>query len=357
MSLLGGRNDVNGTLSTYEELSSNSVADDDSSTSISRYNSPSTLSQASGRSLALVGSGGPTPVQLYLQTSGSAANTGDTTSTVAAASAGPCNGQVDSLPCSFSVVTNAHIIREVLDLRGAPAPGTVLAPLISTSPADATARSWNYVRRSAGSGGDGQILSSVQRLPGTVSLGGLPVVGPNGWTSGWIILSNNYRAVVDAEAGVGAAAPSVQLVRSGGLVGPPTVLAWNGNGYNVINITAAGGTINLCSSGCGAYGSNYIAPLSYCNTATGNSNVSYRIDITGSLKIGASYTTQQLDAFGNTLSATAVAGSPLTGSITYQATKFGSSNRCAGSGSALADITMSVDLGSTVAQATYQPKP
>lgn len=361
--LLGARLDT-GTIASIEEPVSNSVADDDTSTaSVGTYNAPTALSQLSGGNLLLSGAAGATPVTLTLSSSGAVANAGSTVSTTAAGTAGVCNAQVNGKPCAYSSITNAHAISEVLDVSSV-APNTGPATLVTTNPADATGATTAYSRRAAGSGGDGIVTGQITRLPGTVALAGLPVPGLTGWNGYWIALANNDKETVSAQAGVGAANPSVSFATSTG-IGTPAILAWNGSGYNTIPITAAGGTINLCTptnnganNNCQqAYGTNYITPYSDCNApAGGNSSVAYEVDVTGSLSIGSSYTSSTPGAAGTIVDATATAGPPLTGSITYQVKKYGSVNRCGSANPTYeVDLTMTVDLGSVLVHTTYVP--
>ncbi len=152
-----------------------------------------------------------------------------------------------------------------------------------------------------------------------------------------------------AEAGVGAVAPSVTVPTA-------TLKLWNGSGYNqsTLNPGTTGQDIveyNPGNQSCS--GSLCLAEVHTGCTVV--SSGSFKVDVTGNLRVDGDYTTQTTGT-GSITEAWARVGSPLSGTVTFTVTKW-SGSTCGSSRTTVADITMSVDLGSLVAHATYKPAP
>ncbi len=184
--------------------------------------------------------------------------------------------------------------------------------------------------------GDGCVHLSTARGMGAVQLAGLPANlsssdVPAGW-SGYLVQLSGFSDSVSSEAGVGAAAPSVQA--SG------TISYWNGAGYTSLSV-APGGPRNLP-----------VAPISISDPNYENTGQALVITITPQLTTGG---TAVNDPAGSGCAspctraqASATSASPILGSIAYSVTYGGTS---------VADLNIGVDLGTITANATYTAAP
>ncbi len=244
---------------------------------------------------------------------------GTTASTTAAGGLNVCNGQADARPCGYATAAPSGTITETLSLPL----GVGDAALVQV--AGTNTASTAFADRVAPGAADGSQRESVTRVLPDISIGGLPsgISAPAGWNGYWLRLTG-FTATVRAEAGINTNAPSVSV---GG-----TISAWNGNGYRSYSVTAAGGAIAL-------------TPV---NITAGSGASAINIQISGTMKIDPSSMTEEILSGSTRTSAAAIAGSPLTGAVTYVITR---------GGATMANLSLSSGLGRASVQSKYVPPP
>ncbi len=179
--------------------------------------------------------------------------------------------------------------------------------------------------------GDGCADGRANRSIGTLSLGALPstLSAPAGW-GGYLVRLSNYADTVTAESGIGAETPSVAFGSTA-----PTISYWNGSGYTTLTLTT---------------GSSAAIPASAVDRTWTVAGTAVRVQLIPSLTTGGTSTTDSAASSGTATrtSASATAASPISGSIHLIAT----------SGTdTIADLTISIDLGSSTANTSYTAAP
>lgn len=228
---------------------------------------------------------------------------------------GPPASDADNLEWARSTAEQEGTIDASLGVTGAPVLGSATFPLVSVSPAASDDEAIANRDASPGDTGSG----TVSRSLGHVHLLGLPggVPGPAGW-SGSLVTLSGFSASASAVAGPGAAPSATTATETG------TIDYWNGSGYTALPLGAASVTVP-------------VAPVTVSVGACS-------IDLTGSFTTGGWTASTTAQAGGGVATAAADVAAPLTGTFTLQA-------GCPGV--AIADFTITVDLGDTSAQAAF----
>lgn len=309
--LPGGERISGGAVTTVGLTTDSSTADNDPSSPATGYESSSTLLQAGGD---VVASGGTNEIRVSV----AGGDSGKTTSTTAASTVNSCNAQIDNRPCAYSESGHSGSVTETLTLGSGIGTATLLSVGTQASPSTVYGR--RYV---SGAGGNGLVRETVTRRLPTVSLGGLPsgVPAPSGWAGYWARITG-YQATATAEAGLGTVTPSVTF-------GGGTVEVWNGSGYTSVPVDAAG--VDELT----------IDPVSVTSG-------SITVDISGSLSIEPVVLEETIVSGTERSLGAATAGSPLSGTITYDVAVGGVSE---------ASLLMEVDLGAAAARTAYEPAP
>jgi len=310
---------VGGATSTAGGSSATAAADNDPSSSMDDYEvQPSPPAPQTSGSVAVSGSGN----QLGITVGGG--DSGSSTSALEAGGTDVCTTQTDFHPCQYTTALQSGTLDEVITLSSGVGAATVVHVGTQSSP------STEYARRVASGGGDGLIRELVVRRLPDVQFGGIPssITAPAGWAGYWVRVTG-YQATAQSEAGTNSTAPTRSI--SAG-----QVQYWNGTGYSSVNITTAGASLT-------------IPAFTYAKTNGGGDLIT--VQMTASLTIGASPATTQTFLTGSTTTRTlarAILGSPLSGTITYNLLRNGSTR---------ASLTLSVNLGTVTAQTAYQPAP
>jgi hypothetical protein len=186
---------------------------------------------------------------------------------------------------------------------------------------------------------DGCSHADATRGLGQVLLGGLPpnVVGPAGWAAGggYLIKMTSFSDSAQAEAGISSTAPAVTAPAAG----TGQVSFWNGTGYT---------TCTLYAVGCGA-GGVAMPVVSVNRTIILNGIHTVQFLINSSITAGGK-TTTSIPCGGtcDRTQASATSAPPLIGSITYKVIY---------DGVTIANLAIHVDLGTLLANASYQAAP
>jgi type II secretory pathway pseudopilin PulG len=316
VTFVGGRLETAAQTTTVASDATSSAADTDPGTAASPYHAPTAL----GPSAA--GAGGITEAGNTLSIETLGGDAASTISATAATLANPCNAQTDSRPCGYGSNRQngaARLLLDVSDLGNA-----VLTRVASQSVADTA-----YGRRQvAVTGTPGLVREVVVRTLPDVRIGGLPadVPAPLGWLGYWIRLSN-YSVTVDAQSGESSSAPTV-TISSG------QIQAWNGVGYTTTTVNSTGGNVT-------------VLPLAHTAVTVEGS---VRVEMSGTFLVQPSTSSETfLPSSGTTrTAASAQAGAPLVGTLSY---------RVVHAGTQVADLTISINLGTTSAATTFQPAP
>ncbi|MDP9342457.1 MAG: hypothetical protein M3Q23_10275 [Actinomycetota bacterium] len=363
---IGGSMSVGGTVTIASELSASTLVDDDPTTAgATTYGTASTGAQGGLGPPSISLSGGATNGNDIHVVGGDYGNTntlsGGAAATTSASPTNPCNGQLDSQPCGYSYIqadrTSGTSYAATMDLQdsGVTTNGSntcKLADIVVDGQANATSYKSSVYQRIRQNGSNRIINETVTRGIGDVHLvtGLCGGSAGSGWSNqcGWacLIMSGTaWRA--SAEAGVGAVAPSVTVPTA-------TLKLWNGSGYNqsTLNPGATGQDIIEYDPGNkSCSGSLCLAEIHSGCTVVGS--IGFKVDVTGNLRVDGDYTSQTTGT-GLITEAWARVGSPLSGTVDFSVTKWNNTT-CGQSKTTVADITMSVDLGSLVAHAIYKP--
>jgi hypothetical protein len=188
-----------------------------------------------------------------------------------------------------------------------------------------------------GTTADGCVHAEVIRTLGTVTVGGLPasILPPAGW-QGYLVRLNSWQDTASAESGIGSAAPAAASPQSGS----GTISFWNGSGYT---------TCTVYQTNCPPANSTYPIPTLNISQLIGLAPVN--VQVTASLSAGGKSTSQTPTNCSGTCTrtqATATAGSPLLGNVETKITILGQ---------VVCDVTVHVDLGSTLVNTSYAPAP
>jgi hypothetical protein len=172
--------------------------------------------------------------------------------------------------------------------------------------------------------GDGIVHAETKRVLGTITIGGLPanVTPPTGW-NGYLVRVTGFTDDVVAEAGAGAAAPTISATGS--------ISYWNGTGYSTLSITPA---------------DPIAIPVAAVHITQGQTQV----DVVPNLATGGRVKTDPAGCAGacTRTSAQAQSLSPIVGDVTYSASY---------SGTTLCTLDLSVNFGAVTAKADYQAAP
>jgi type II secretory pathway pseudopilin PulG len=247
--------------------------------------------------------------------------------------------QTDTQACGNSQSRQMNTTAMVLELeRGGSEFGAATLAAVKPAPQNSVAFTNRAVVPEGSTcpttSGSGCVHVEVKRYMGEVDLGGLPAnlsAGslPAGW-GGYLVYMTGLADTVMAEGGVGTAAPT--LSRTG------TIWYWDGAGYSSIALGAIG-TVNIP-----------VAPLTVFDSSHGSD---VTVVMSADLDAMGTSTSETIDTCipacpSNRTDAEALSGAPILGTITYQAWR---------NGSLLADLTIDVNLGQILAQASYQKAP
>lgn len=278
-------------------------------------------------------------------------DTGSSTSTASADGSPSCEPLAGppvntNLPCASGTVrASGSAMAALLELHaGTTNLGT--ATLGSVSSATDPSRVSTSRHTSSGTGmcagasGDGCIHAGSARNIGAMRFAGLPPAllpsAPTGWDIGtnFLFQLDDYSDELRAESGVGASAPTASIPAAG--ASTPRMTYWNGAGYTTLALNSP------------ASQSIVINPVEVTHiTASGDvtASMSAQIDI-------AAPTTSLATPAGcaSTCSASATSSSAITATVMY-------SVRWAGEALPLADLVLTLDLGTMLAKASYKAPP
>ena len=251
--------------------------------------------------------------------------------------------QNDQQPCGKSTAQQAGTASAVLTLRKQLDLGTTTLFSISAQPSVGYA----FANRDLQSGVDGLLHSDLSRALGTVTLGSLPTGlsaadVPVGW-AGYLVQITGFSDTVSAETGTGTAAPSVTATG--------TLKYWTGAGYATLAL-APGASVHL--------------PVASVHILTLVNFQLLQIDMVASTGSDCNVWTQGCPSTGGTstsstpltcsptpcpntrTAASATSNSPFIGDVHYTISY---------NGTVLASLTTHLDLGTILAQNTYQVAP
>lgn len=268
-------------------------------------------------------------------TEGSLGSTGTITAGTDLTTSEPCaNSQVQqqgttgTVTANFAAGTSTLGTATVGSVAAAPSPTTVAGAFYASAGTGACA--------AEPASAAGCIHTGAVRSLGTVQLGGLPTGShieakwPSGW-AGYLVQLSNYSDSVTAEAGVGAAAPTVTISSAA------RISYWNGTGYTSVGIsTGSGTTLN-------------VSPVTITDSTDFSEPVV--ITVTPSLQTGGTSVTDSQSGCTSPCTRTtaaATANSPITGNVTYTVT-YG--------GTTVVSLETIVNLGTLSASTNYQPAP
>ena len=271
-------------------------------------------------------------------------DSGTSVSTVAASASPACKDlggttQLTGAACTNNTVTQSGAAAALSAVLTA-----ISLPLVSLSPSTTASFAADYPT-SGGSyctstSGDGCVHAAAQRTVGNVLLGGLPALAgltdPLGWGLGNILAgcpAGNYMVALvgysdtaTAESGINAAAPTTSVGGSG------KVCYWNGSAYVATSVTL-GSSPSLLSIPTLSVGIPAIAAVT----------------ITPTISLGtATTTTSSNSGCASACTASSVITSPITGSLEVKVVVLGAT---------LADVTISIDMGTVQARTSYQAAP
>ena len=329
------------TTSGYQQVVS--TADNDPAQPGNDY----TTANGNGTGSAIsVSSGGAQSNTLTLTPSGG--DPGASISTTSASLANPVHpcplvgSQNDQQPCGSDTERQVNAESATLDLKKKLDLGTSTLVSMAAMPAAGTA----FTNRDIQAGADGLVHSEATRSLGLVQIGSLPSnlpagAIPAGWT-GSLVQISNFTDIVTAEGGTNTAAPTVT---AGG-----TLTYWNGAGYTSRAITA-GASVNIA------------IPSVHVITSVGGKtleiwlqgapNINCAVWVQGCPKTGGTTTSStglscNPPCPNTRTQASAQSNSPFMADIQYEVIY---------DGEIQANMTVHVDLGTMLAQNTYQPAP
>jgi prepilin-type N-terminal cleavage/methylation domain-containing protein len=319
-----------------------SSSDNDPAQPGNDYNTSSVTGSASSIATGPGGAGNNT-----LTLTPSSGDPGTSVSTTDASLVKPCPltgvSQTDQQACGNSTEQQSAAASATLEMKKKLDLGSTTLASVAAWPSGAKA----FTNRDIQANADGLVHTDATRALGQVQVGGLPsglnpAKVPAGWT-GYLVTISNFTDTVVAEAGTSSAAPSVTA--SG------TISYWNGVGYTALAVapgasvaipvtsvhitdTVGGKVLQIDIQG---------SPSSDCNAwvlgcpATGGTSTSATV-----------LTCTPVPCPNSRTAATAQSNSPFVANIFY---------RVIYDGEVQASLTMHVDLGTLLAQNTYQPAP
>ena len=236
--------------------------------------------------------------------------------------------QIDSLPCGYARSRQSAASSIAASLG---ALGLVTLASIGGATTDSAAHT-NYDTATQGTGagkscpttsGDGCVHASQRTSVGAIRIAGVPAglaaLSPLGFD--YLVKIDGFTRSVKAEAGIGNGAPTASASTSG------TISIWNGLGYTT---TAIGSSASVLT----------VPSLTITNGITNTT-----LQVTASLRTGGATAPA---CAAPCASASATAESPLVGDIRYKVVVLGVT---------IADLTIHIDLGTLLAQASYTPSP
>lgn len=236
--------------------------------------------------------------------------------------------QTDSLPCGNATSQQLAASSIVVGLGSL---GSATLASIAAAPTSSVAHT-NYDVATQGSGasqscpttaGDGCIHSSLRSSVGAVRIAGLPsglaALAPAGFD--YLMRVDGFTRSVKAEAGIGNGAPSATASTSG------TISYWNGLGYTTAAIGASPITL----------------PVASVTVTSGLSSTT--VELSSTVRTGSATAPA---CAAPCASAAATAESPLVGDLRYRVVVLGVT---------VVDVTIHIDLGTLLAQASYTPSP
>jgi type II secretory pathway pseudopilin PulG len=296
-------------------------------------------SASQGATSIQASSGGGPNANLLTVTSNATAGSGSMTATAAAA-ASPAFSDLSgsplltALPCGSSDVQHNGTSSATMDLYDGNNPlGTAPLATFGTPAGHTRINTSRFIAAGTSycttSTGDGCVHAGASRSLGTMRLAGIPagLAKPAGWdANNFLVEVSSYADAANAESGIGAAAPTAARQ------GTPTIKYWNGSGYT----TRTGASWP-------AAGALPVTTVSYSTSG-------YTVTITPHLTVTAPTTAQNTPAGCTSLcSGTAKVDSPIKGDIDYTITK--------GGGQVMADLVISLDLGTILADTSYRAAP
>lgn len=326
------------TVSSVGSAAASSGADNDPASTSPVYSSASASQGAIGPLTV-----SDAPGHNSLTVSASAGDTASTASTPSASATNSCQdfnnaAQTNGLPCSSSRSQQAGTMTASARFwSGGDDFGTLTLASLAAAPSATrvfatrvTAPGGSYCANTI-SGGDGCIHARSTRSIGTLSLGGLPstLTGPAGW-AGYFVRLSGYSDTATAESGAGSVAPTIALASPA-----PALSYWNGTGYSSLSIAA---------------GTGVTIPATTFDATWIVDGEALQIQMIPNLTTGG---TSTVDSAGSPCTCTRTVGtatvaSPLVGTIRYVLTY---------KGNVLDDLTLTVNLGSTLANTSYQAAP
>jgi len=254
--------------------------------------------------------------------------------TMTAGTSNPCGGETDGLACARSSGTAVSLNRARLEVNQG---GVDLDEAVIASMAGGSAESTALAHRDLPAGLDGSMGARVTRVLPTVVLGGLPAdfAPPAGWdTAAGLIRVSGYTATLEAQAG--ESSTSLPLA---GAVTAGTVQFWNGTGYTTIPTSTLTSTVQTA----------FTVSFDQVRVMDGKD---VRVTMVGTFLAGG----LTISSTGTSLNRTRgeVRALPaLIGSMTY-ALRIGPTTD---SEQLQAALTLNVDLGTQIANASYTPAP
>jgi type II secretory pathway pseudopilin PulG len=301
-----------------------------------------TMSGAGGVQTA---NGGGASLQLNPSTGDSGTSTSTTSASIAPAQPCPLTGisQSDLQPCGSSQALQAGATSIILSAQHGAKSGTSTLFSMAAGPVAQSA----FTNRDIQANLDGLAHADVSKSLGTVTVGGLPSdidpsVIPAGW-AGYLIQLTGASNTVSAETGTNSAAPTATAAGS--------LRIWNGAGYTTVPIVAGASiqlaipTVNITDN----TGPKTLT-VKLQARAIGDCNVwAIGCPATGGTSVSSTILAcTPLPCPNTRTKATATAGSPLAGDIHYTVTY---------DGVVIANVTVHIDLGTLLAQNTYQVAP
>ncbi len=340
----------------YGEVSVSTSADSNPTTPVAAYGSVPSITPTNGTFVVAPGMG--TTLTVANGTGATAWTVGATAPT--SISTNPCplssglavSQQTDGLPCAASVSRPGSATTALLDMTGVSVAsanlGNAYMAQVAAPPSGVNAVGAFIDRKATPGDSEDAMRATVARTYGTVNLFQLPStmssVYPAGWSGGsYLVTLTGYSDEASAAAGATTVAPTAAA--SAG-----TISYWNGSSFTSVSVASLtpGQTI-------GGIARNATPWLQ----GTGLNRRWVCATVTPSLKYGGPSTS----SVGSPLtSAKASMASPIRGTVDYQVDIYNANPSSCTTPSGIpistpVDLAVSVDLGTSQANVTYQPAP
>ena len=250
--------------------------------------------------------------------------------------------ETDGQPCGGSTVQqggNLTATATLSGISGLPNLGTIT--LVQMAAASSLPQT-SFANRQLVSGQDGYQQQTVQRRFGTINIGGLPsspFTHPNGFDNqcnGSLLTLSNYRDSSSATAGTSAAAPTAAVSTSSP---SPLLSYWNGSSCTQ-NVAATSNVPAINAT----FSQSYSSPSRTVTITMTTTGLSAPVATMSSTPSGSGSITRT--------AASAQLTSPIKGTVTYVVTVTQGANT-----TTVANLTIQIDLGTTLASGTYQAAP